>query len=271
MLIGAGEGTGNYIMQNGIIDEVSIYGSALNSNQITAIYEAGNAGKCLPSDCARPPSGLVSWWPGNGNANDVIGGNNGTLSNGVTFAQGEVGEAFSLNAPSSFVAVPASSSLNVGAGPGFTIETWMKPSDVSQEHPIAEWDTPVTTGAHFYISVPPSVGTGPGCLYANLVDTSGTGHYFASAAGLIVTNAFQHVAVTYDKTSGIGTLYLNAVIVAQQSLGSFTPQTTYRLNIGARQDSVAPAQVEYWAGLLDEVSLYGRALTSNEIAAIYNA
>jgi len=30
--------------------------------------------------CISPPSGLVGWWPGDGNANDIIGGNNGTLT-----------------------------------------------------------------------------------------------------------------------------------------------------------------------------------------------
>src|SRR5207249_3535179 len=32
--------------------------------------------------CAPPPAGLVSWWPGDGNADDIVGGNNGSLQNG---------------------------------------------------------------------------------------------------------------------------------------------------------------------------------------------
>src|SRR5207245_1589335 len=36
------------------------------------------------------PFGLVSWWPGDGNANDVVDGNNGTLLNGAAFGAGEV-------------------------------------------------------------------------------------------------------------------------------------------------------------------------------------
>src|SRR5258706_1025271 len=44
--------------------------------------------------CAPQPS---SWWPGDGNATDLVAGNNGTLVGGVTFAQGEVGQAFSFN------------------------------------------------------------------------------------------------------------------------------------------------------------------------------
>lgn len=29
--------------------------------------------------CTPPPSGMVSWWPGDGAANDLIGGNPGTM------------------------------------------------------------------------------------------------------------------------------------------------------------------------------------------------
>jgi hypothetical protein len=35
----------------------------------------------VPS-CVTPPSGMVSWWPGEGDANDIQGGNDGTLENG---------------------------------------------------------------------------------------------------------------------------------------------------------------------------------------------
>jgi len=34
---------------------------------------------------------------------------------------------------------------------------------------------------------------------------------------LLVANEWQHVAVTYDKTSGIATIYLDGAIVAPQS------------------------------------------------------
>jgi hypothetical protein len=51
----------------------------------------------LAPPCLTPPSGLVSWWPGDGNANDIAGGNNGTLHNGAAFALGMVGRAFSFD------------------------------------------------------------------------------------------------------------------------------------------------------------------------------
>ena len=55
--------------------------------------------------CVSPPSNLVSWWPGDGNAGDIVSGNNGALKNGVTFGTGIIGQAFSLNGVNQFVLV----------------------------------------------------------------------------------------------------------------------------------------------------------------------
>ena len=54
--------------------------------------------------------------------------------------------------------------------------------------------------------------------------------------------------------------------MARQNLGTFTPQTSYDLYFG-----VHPQIGDYWAGLLDEFSLYHRSLAPEEIGAIYNA
>jgi hypothetical protein len=63
--------------------------------------------------CTPPPSGIVAWWPGDGNANDIIGGNNGTMEGTARFAPGKVGLAFSLNGAEGVNAV------NLGDVPAF--------------------------------------------------------------------------------------------------------------------------------------------------------
>src|SRR5207245_815668 len=47
--------------------------------------------------CATPPSGLVSWWRGQGNALDETGSNHGTLAGNTSFGPGRVGQAFVLD------------------------------------------------------------------------------------------------------------------------------------------------------------------------------
>lgn len=180
-----------------------------------------------------------------------------------------MGQAFYLNGTNASVEVPANGSLDVGTNNGFTVEGWINPSVVDTTgRPIVEWNNGSAWGVHFWISVPPHYGTGAGCLFANLVDTGGYDHYLSSAAGLVQAGVYQHVALTYDRGSGLATIYLNGVLVAQQNLGSnFIPQTSYDFYLGMRP-SAPPAA---WVGSLDEFSVYNRALSSNEIAAIYLA
>jgi hypothetical protein len=226
-----------------------------------------------PPVCVPPPAGLVSWWPAEGNANDIVSGNNGTLQGGITYAAGEVGQAFSFNNTNAAVFVPASASLNVGTGSGFTLEAWIQPAEVTNITPIFEWnvgDGTTAWGVHFWIcpGQPFSASPGPGELYADIVDTGGGNHQLSSNGGATAPGVLQHVALTYDKTTGLGTIYCNGVIVAQHNMGSFTPQTSYNLYLGRRP---GPDMIVSYAGLLDEPSIYNRALSLAEIAAIYHA
>ena len=218
----------------------------------------------LTPACVPAPSGLVSWWRAEGNGSDSAGANNGLLQGGVTFAAGEVGQAFSFDGPGNTVQVPASASLDVGQGNGMTIEAWINPAKTTTD-PIADWSPNGAYGVIFWANQ-----GSPGTLYADLVDTGGAHHLIQSAGGLIVTNVFQHVAVTYDKASGVARLFVNGAVVQQAGLGSFTPQTSYALNIGYILPGAPFGPVDY-KGQIDELSLYSRALATNEIAALYSA
>src|ERR1043166_5196837 len=90
--------------------------------------------------CLPPPTGLISWWPAEGNAIDISGGNAGDF-NIPTYASGEVGQGFSLNGINQFIEVPDSPNLSL-TGP-FTIDAWIKTNDIASQHAIVEkYDTP---------------------------------------------------------------------------------------------------------------------------------
>jgi hypothetical protein len=234
------------------------YGSVLSSNAVLTVS----------TNCAPVPSGLVSWWPGNGSATDIVGPNNGTFID-PNFVPGEVGPSFSFNGSDSAVRVPASPSLDVGAGDGLTIEAWINPVNSAQEQDLVEWNNGTGfIGTHMTISVPYGIG-GPGSLWANFIDGGGNPHQVTSAAGLLRSNVFQHVAATYDQASGAAVLYLNGQVIAQTNIGSFTPYTSSDMYVGWRPSG--PFTPLRFTGAIDELSLYNRALSLNEIAAIYNA
>ena len=66
----------------------------LVSATVLGLLATNNA---VAQTCTPPPPDMVSWWPGDGNANDIQGSNNGTLEGSTTFASGKIGQAFSFN------------------------------------------------------------------------------------------------------------------------------------------------------------------------------
>src|SRR5207244_9513423 len=75
--------------------------------------------------CSGVEDGRVAWWPGDGNANDTIGGNNGAFQNGATAsAAGQIHEAFSFDGGSQYVEVPSSASLSFSPTSSMTVVLW---------------------------------------------------------------------------------------------------------------------------------------------------
>ena len=74
------------------------------------------------------PMGIVSWWRGQGNANDAQAANNGTLVGGVTFAAGEVGKCLQVQRDRRSVG-PSRPSLNITTA--ITLESWIEPSTLA--------------------------------------------------------------------------------------------------------------------------------------------
>jgi hypothetical protein len=79
----------------------------------------------------------------------------------------------------------------------------------------------------------------------------------------LANGVWYFVAVSYNASTNILTLYKNEAVVATGS--TTTPQPTTELNIG-RYDSTAT----YLKGAMDNVMLFNRVLDGNEIAALYN-
>ena len=220
--------------------------------------------------CLTTPADLAAWWGFDGNGDDLAGTSVLGFSGTPQFSAGAVGQAVLLSGSSGHGQAPASSALDLGASSGLSIEVWINPTDAAQLADLVEWNNRMgDIGAHLAISVPNSFGGGPGCLFANLVDTAGVSHQITSEPGLMSSGIFQHVGLTYDKSSGQAALYLDGVLVAATNLGSFTPQTSYDLFVGTRPSG--PISGIAFNGLVDELSLYRRALAGAEMQAIHTA
>jgi hypothetical protein len=207
-----------------------------------------------PPPCAPVSAGLVSWWSGEGDANDNIGTNNGTLVGGASYAPGEVGQAFLFDGSSGYVSIPDSPSLD-SFTTNITIELWLK---VNQTSANADWRGIVSKGNTAW----------------ELVGTSGSGTLtFTAVSGVdligfrsINDEQWHHVAAVYDGTNMY--LYVDGTLDASTPATGMIPQNNYPLSLGEDPDGPLPY---YFNGLIDEVSLYNRALSAPEIQSIYLA
>lgn len=209
-------------------------------------------------ECVPVPDGIVGWWSGDRGTKDRLGRSNGYASEGLTFAKGKVGKAFSFDVADAFVEIPPLPNLDIGKG--ISIECWIRPN-TSALYPIVDWnDGQGHLGVHLWVF------DGIGRLYFNVIGPQWEGHVLSSGPGVVRPDVFQHIAATYDMESGLARLYRNGVLMAEDYLGKFRPHTESELYFGFR-----PLYSEHFRGDLDEGCVYNRSLTATEVQAIYNA
>jgi hypothetical protein len=229
--------------------------------------------------CAAPPAGLISWWPGDGNANDVKGGNHGSLQNGATFGAGMAGQGFSFDGLGSHVAIPHSSTLNVSS---FSLIAWVKvPFTASSEYQtiIAKSDNSILLSEtrNFGLFVNPfNREFDPAVVHAGFATGPGQfpGPFIAVQGTTPVTNGiFHHVAATFDTTAGVK-IFTDGVEETRAApypsgLGATPGFTTTPVSIG--YNSIVANAYGPMIGIVDEVAIFNRALSASEIQSIYAA
>ncbi len=245
------------------IDELEFFNRALTQTEIHSIFNAGPAGKCK---CVSPPPGMVGWWPGDSNANDTAGGNDGTLQGNATFAKGMVLSAFSFAAASDYVSVPSATNLNfgpAGSGGDISIDAWIETNSSATVLPIVDKrDLPVdqSIGYIFFLF--------NGKLAFQLGD--GTFFNYISSGPDLRDGKFHHVAVTVVRASHTGgTLYADGNVVLQfdptNRPASLTNDKPLFIGHHAGDPTIA------FVGLIDEVEIFNRALSHAEIEGLFSA
>ena len=84
----------------------------------TVRFRAEETGGAVPVS-----TGIVSWWPAENNALDIVGTSHGTLTGDATFIGGKVGQTFSFDGSGGYVDV---SRVNIDFSTGITVEAWVK-------------------------------------------------------------------------------------------------------------------------------------------------
>jgi hypothetical protein len=235
--------------------------------------------------CQPSPAGLIAWWPGDGDAEDVTGGYDGTPVGGATFGAGKVDGAFQLNGLDGFIRVGNVAALNPGTG-SFTVEAWFQKTQAGASDGYR-----IVSKGLSKASEPEWVGYAIHAYYQHLAFTVSDGVRLSRPWGpdTGVTaetqtppadGVWHHVAGVLDRAEGKIRLFLDGVLAAESSFGSpgslGSLDTEISFALGA-QDTAPRTEISgrppahFLPGPVDEAAYWSRPLSGEEIAAIYQA
>jgi Concanavalin A-like lectin/glucanases superfamily len=295
---------------NGNLDDIAIYNRALTPTEITALYtgvttipgctnstacnynasatqDDGSctfpaqtyltcAGTCIndtdgdgicnelevPTTPAYvPTNGLVGYWPFNGNANDESGnGNHGTV-NGATLTtdrNGNANSAYSFNGISNEIIITDHPTLNF-INSDLSICSWINTFSSESNHIFHKGlgsgnDNPkyiftINNNNYAYHVNGPNLNTGV-WAYSNAIPQ------------MLV---WENVCIV--KSNDLISFFINGSLNSQTNFATPNPST---FGINAKIGGGEPNGQGWFNGLLDDIAIYNRALTPEEITALYN-
>lgn len=214
-----------------------------------------------PYPCITPPHGLVSWWPGDGNYDELVSANNGAPPTGATFVPGMVAQAFGFDGSStSGFSVPHARSLNFTGA--ISIAAWVNPSNLSCTNVDNSGYCAIVAKENriqrnYGLWMKPDGG-----LHLSYVN--GTNIFLESPPAL-VTNQYSFVTGVIDPARGVMEIYVNGVLRASRQTTTPLVANNLPLTVGTSTGGFN------FRGQVDEVNLFNRSLTPQEMLDIFNA
>lgn len=214
------------------------------------------------------PGGIVSWLPGDGNPDDIVGTNDGTLVNGATYGTGLVGQAFLLDeSQDQYVNLGNDPSLHLSAGGDFSMEAWVKFNSLSDDMSILDkMAAPSGVNSDGWRLLKQRDGRFWFCLGGGS-NTCGARAFTLFSLSTVSTGTWYHVAAVVDAASGTFSLYVDGALQETQPLPGFVDSNSSDLRLGL----YATEPFSDLDGFIDEATFYGSALTGAQVQAIYNA
>lgn len=267
LFIGKGKFTDYF---HGSLDDVRIYNRALSVGEIQSLYKQNETMANAPQN-NKLTNGLVGLWSFNGK--DVSGttaydrsgqGNNGNITGGAKLDAGKVGQGMSFDGVDDQVNVSPASSIN--SLTSLSLSFWAKANDygeINQGHLISKVDA--NSGGHgWYLNH--NITTSRinfGVNFAN-IDLN------VAVYNVINFNVWNHWAVIWDGSTTASNvhIYKNGQELSHSSEtngdGAYSSDSALNLII-ANHGSLG----RHFDGLMDEVRIYNRALSADEVKQLY--
>ena len=210
-----------------------------------------------PANPGSTPNGLVAAYgfeEGRGTTTADASGNrnNGSIGRAAWTTSGKFGNALNFNGYNAMVSIADAPSLDLANG--MTLEAWVKPSRTGDWRSVILKESPDDLSYGLYSN---DDGTRPGVWVRSGSQTS-----FTRGAPLPL-HTWTHMAATFDGSRL--RFYMNGVLKSTISISHKIERSDNPLRLGGNT-----VWGEWFSGSIDEVRIYNRALSSNEIQVDMN-
>jgi hypothetical protein len=250
--------SGDYSIPDVSPGQYSVTATKVGYNPTTVLITV-SAGKTTTANISlnlnTTQQGLVAYYPFNGNANDESGnGNNGTV-NGALITNDRFGnsnQAYSFNGISNYINIP--DNQNFHTLNSITISTWFKSLDSTNywaklvaKHYDASSGSFYIVWEHNYIR------------FSAITNFQ----YAGINSGNIIDGEWHHACGVYDGTTMY--LYIDGILINSSPNNGSIKETNYPVTIANSE-----RWNEYYQGSIDDIRIYNRALTYDEIQTLYH-
>jgi hypothetical protein len=235
--------------------------TALATLGLTAATMAQNVPNYVPTN------GLVGWWPFNANANDESGnGNNGVVNGAILTADrfGNTDKAYNFDGVSNFISVADNNSLDFTTQ--LTVSAWALIPDYS--YSLGDGERTVLGKQRFDGATGFSLTANS--LYHNskygfiAIDNNNLASVISDDS--LDLNIWVNLVASYDGTTI--KLYRNGILENQNSANVNFINSIEPLFFGKEFNSNTNGR--FFKGKIDDIGIWNRALTQQEITDLYN-
>lgn len=239
------------------IDSLRVFNRVLNSAEIISLYEEGGD-TYVPY---VPPQGFfndgteVAYYAFDGDATDSTGNNDGTATN-ITYVTGRFGQCAVFNGSSSNVKI----TQNAYSSNAFSVSCWVKFNALGLDQRFVVCNSN-TYSKYFRINI--------------RTDNKISAFYGTSNSAIIIspstytTGVFYHIAMSAIQGSNLS-LYINGVLIQSIANGGTGYVANLASEFGAWVGSGRGGVSEILNGSIDQLRIFNRALTQEEVTALYN-
>lgn len=208
---------------------------------------------------AAPPRGLTGRWSGDGTANDIHTLVHGELDGAVGFAPGYIGQAFRFDSAGGSIRIEYPGNLGIYRQP-FTMALWINAAGGTAVPAVLADKADSQLGAGGWRIELTADRRLAACFASGEVPCDDGQGRLAIAKTQIQAGRWRHVTVAWDGQTA--RLYLDGRLDGEATLPGFVDTDTAPLRFGSGPSGRRP-----FAGRLDEIEFYHRALTAAEIAS----